>query len=337
METVNRISLRTTIRWGRVKAPVALFKTTAESKEKDFERAGPNGKPLLKFAEWQGQIEAAQSAKFEETLATRPDPLAAAPAREGPPSVTEQSGPPPTIFEVKDEDADPETARAQAIAYAKLTGNLYVEEKTEELVLPEEIRRGVRLDDGTFVDATAQLEEIQERTQLDEMSIISFIRIEQVPRARIKGSYYLGHDAFGSSKLLKALYDAMRATDRTAVVKWTKTTRQALGLIRVDAKRKALVVLELEWAENWRDPSPRVTQFQDVELTGGEFETACDLVLAMADSAVSLDELRDDARAQREELRERALSGALEDFTVPAEPETDEGPLEDALRGSVAV
>lgn len=333
-KTVDRISLRTTILWGRVKAPVALFKTTGESKEKDFERAGPNGKPIVPFAKWNAEKEAEKSATFAETLAAAPDPLAAAPAE---PLAPKQE----THFEPKtaeELESDPETARAQAIAYAELMGTLWVEEGTEELVLPDEIRRGVRLEDGEFVDVTDQLARIDEETQLEEMRIISFIRIEQVPRARITRSYYLGHDAPGSSKLLKALYVGMKQTGRAAVVKWTKTSRQALGILRVDPKRDALVVLEVEWAGNWREPGDRVTQFQNAVLTDEEARAAELLVHAMADSVASLDELADDARALREELLVHAITGMVEGFTTLEHPEAEEdAPLAAALRDSVAV
>lgn len=332
MSTASKISGRTTILWGRVKAPVALFKTTGDTKEKDFERAGPNGKPLVRFSEWKAKKDAEARATFAETLAETPDPLAAAPAE---PPAPEQE----THFEPKTEGelgSDPEAARAQAIAYAELTGQLLVEEGSEELVLPEEVRHGVRVGED-FIDVTDRLEEIRDVTMLDEMRIVSFIRIEQVPRARIKGSYYLGHDAPGSSKLLKALYVAMRGTGRAAVVKWTKTSRQALGILRIDPMRKALVVLEVEWAENWREPADRVTQFQLADLTDQEVAVAEQLVHAMADSVASLDELRDDAREKREELRERAESGKLEAFEPPERTEASDGPLEDALRDSVGV
>lgn len=186
---------------------------------------------------------------------------------------------------------------------------------------PVKRRRGVTREDGTFVDLTEQIAALEERAKLDEMAIVGFVRSSAIPRARIIGSYYLGIDDRGNTKLLKLLREAMTATSRTAVVRWTKSTRQALGLI-VPGPGGCLMVVEMAWAEDAREAPARAMSFTAAEVSEDELAAAVDLVGVMSEGAgVSLESLRDDARVWAAELRNAARAGKVEAFRVPVRRE----------------
>jgi non-homologous end joining protein Ku len=93
--------------------------------------------------------------------------------------------------------------------------------------------------------------------------------------------------------------------------------------VRNAPRRRALVVLELEWADNMRDPGPRVTAPVAAEFTEGEFAAALRLVDAYADGPSALDAIRDERQALRAELLAAAREGgaeAAESVDSPPEP-----------------
>lgn len=184
-------------------------------------------------------------------------------------------------------------------------------------------RKGIYRADGTFIDLTEKLEAIDEATQLEEMRVVSFIRREVVPRERIIGSYYVAAKSKPAAKILRLLRDAMAHAERVAVVRWTKRSRQALGVI-VPRRGGAIEILELEWARNWREPNPRCLMHAAAPVTPQELTLAAELVHAMGDNRSSLDDLEDDRIVMRENLRHAAEEGLLDSWDAPSAPEREE-------------
>lgn len=322
---VERVSTRTVLNLGFVEAPVGLFKTTGDSSLPTWDKAAPDGSAVLRE-------------QRTREVAPELDPDA-----------------PPVPVLVPDVEAEVEEMRRTVAAHeegaelmrrriAELQPAAPVEETYQAIVHAEtgeeleeaDVRKGVRLEDGSFVDLTDELAKVDAQVAKDEMRVVSFIRVEQVPRARILGSYYLGSDGPGSPKVLRLLYEGMRRTHRVAVVKWTKTSRQALGVIApLPRLNGALGVIELAWEEDWREPSPRCLTHLQAQVTTGELEAAEDFIRAMADSVASLEEVQDDRRVLYRQLKEAALAGdrpVVEDVPEAAPEGTD---LETALRLSV--
>lgn len=104
----------------------------------------------------------------------------------------------------------------------------FVEEDTGVLVAAEDVRRGVRLEDGSFVDLEDQIEEIDRATKLEEMRIVGFVRAEQIERHRVLGSYYLAPDGEGAPTVVRLLFEALRAQKRVGVARLTKRSAQTL-------------------------------------------------------------------------------------------------------------
>jgi DNA end-binding protein Ku len=300
MEEVKRASLTTKLKLMGIEAPVSLYKASGEKKREDLETAGPNG----------GALRAEKVAAEDEAPAERKDtPL------------------PPV----------PEAAPASAPGrYAQAL----IEEGSGEVVGPDDVRKGIRLEDGTFVDLTAHLERAAEETALQALEVITFIRREQVPRDRIRQSYYVAAgdgEGFPPAPLLRALMEAMKAAGRVGVVRWTKAQKgQTLGVLVVHASG-ALEVLELEWAENMRLPNARCLSHLHAEVSVAQVDRTVELITAMSGGRSDLDDLQD-ARAQIEErVIADARAGKLEGVETVEAPAPDEGmeDLEKVLAASV--
>lgn len=284
MKATTKASALTTLKWGQVEIAVGLFSTVATpGKLQTFDTAGPNG----------GVLKAQQVA--------RATPVAEAVEM-------------PAVDVIGDPFADVLTTEADVAVARTVTvdgqyGRELVEEGSGVVVSPENVRKGVRLEDGSFLDCTAQLAQIDADTKLDCAEIVAFVGVSRVPRARVKGAQYVGAADEKAPRSLRLLLEAMKSTKRVAVVKLTKRSRQTLGVIGwLDG---SLVLYELVFAEDFREPPARVLKVSQALVTDAEVAVAVRLVEAMGDSISALDELRDDAVARREQLRADALAGVL--------------------------
>lgn len=308
-QKLGRASSRTVLTFGLVKAPVALYKTDGKDADlPEFETAGPHGGALrLK--------EVPVEARPEEVPVG--DPLA--------PIETETLDP---VMSAIEAEAVPDAYvnfGTEEVTVPATTRSILVEEGHGDAeVLPEDRRKGLRLEDG-FVDLTDQLRSIENRTKLEEMRVVSFIRVEQVPRDRILGSYWIAPEE-GAGRALRLLFEAMRFQRRVAVVKWTKRTRQSLGVV-VPHRSGALQVLQVNWAEAYLQPDAKVLSIQQAAVREEEVRAAAELVRAMSDSKASLDEQEDDAVRLRRELVAEVEAGKRPDpmpsRPVPADPDLD--------------
>jgi non-homologous end joining protein Ku len=184
---------------------------------------------------------------------------------------------------------------------------------------PEKPRKGILDAAGAFVDLTEEIDAIADRTKLESMRIASFVRTEEIRRERIIGSYFLAPDGPGATHIVAMLARAMQAEKRVAVVRWTKRSRQALGVLIADPQTGGLKVIELAWAEDCRQAPVRaeIPAAAIMDVSDEEVALARDLVQAMASTrADALDTLVDEARGMIRELRERAEAG--EKFSLPA-------------------
>lgn len=195
-------------------------------------------------------------------------------------------------------------------------------ESVAEYKAPETtVQQGVYLEDGTWLDLTDRLKEIDERTKLDAMEVVATIASSAVPRERVRGASYIGGGDPKTYKVLALLHDALRHADAAAVVRWTARTQQRLGIIVARAgKTPHLLLLECEWAENMREPSARVTGPIKAETTPREQQAAAALVASLHAPPSKMDELRDERLGKRAELLEMAREGKVEVYVAPPEP-----------------
>lgn len=199
---------------------------------------------------------------------------------------------------------------------------------------PERIEHGVTLDDGTFVDLSEQLAQIDERTRIEGMEVLATISSASVPRVRVRDSHWIGlaPGAEGGAKVLALLWRALREANMLAVVRWTKRTNQALGVIlpvgSLNENTAALGLLEIEWSANMRQPAPRATMPIRASVSVREAAAALALVEALHASPGVLDTLVDERLTKRAELLTAAREGRLDSFEAPAERPVVE-PVED--------
>jgi non-homologous end joining protein Ku len=186
---------------------------------------------------------------------------------------------------------------------------------------PEKPRKGIVKADGEFVDLTEQIEAIAERTTLDCLEVVSFIRRQQVPRERITNAYYVGTgtrkkgEGHSPTQVLALLYQGLKLRGRAAVVRWGIRTKSAVGVMIAHGSG-SLVVLELAYAENVLAPNPECLAHQHVALDQGRVEQMADLIDAMAEPRASLDDIRDHRAMLEAELVVRTEHGELDDFTA---------------------
>lgn len=307
MQEVKKASVRTSLSLGLVEADVKLYKTTGKGeKDPTFTTAGPNGFPLR--AE-----QRAVEAGVEET--EKADPLGLA-EDEG-----DGTAVPPATPVV--EDPGPEAVPPAGAVVSSAPGTfktVMVEEETGVEVEPDDVRRGVRREDGTFVDLTNRLTAIDEETKLDRIQVLDFIRRERVPRERVVGSYYLAADSKSSPRVLRVLYEGMKRAERVAIVRWTKVKGQSLGLL-VPHGSGALVVLECVFADAARKPNAACLAHMRASVTEKQVERAVELIESMNAPPSALDGYFDRRAQLQRELVEKAEQGAdLADFAVVEEP-----------------
>lgn len=289
MAEVKTASTRTRLSWAKLHGDVALYKTTGDVAEAQFDTFREPAEEAATDQTLMQELEASVSA-VSDPLVDKVEPVPAEPVAAAPPMPS----------------------------------------------APLKPKKGIYREDGSFLDLTAQLEKIQEATQLESFQIIGFIRQEQVPKGRVIASYYLAPQDAAAAWILRALYVGSRRVGRYAVAKWTKRSRQAIGIVCPDPKSKALLVLELQFAANVREPNQRCLIFQSVGLDEDEAGLAEDLVRAMAVHPGLLAELEDDAIVQRRALRAAAEEGLVDAWEAPSVPDRAAPPdLAEALRESV--
>lgn len=289
---------RTELALKKLTAPISLYKMAGPVEEPEFEKAGPNGRPLERALargpsgpRWT-DTEEETAAALDEPAEPESDPVAdaALPAWDGTGEDPSDSAPTMADFE----------------------------EGGEKALEPPEIRTGLRIadgsTDGTFIDLTDHLAEIDADTKLEEMVVVGFPHRGNLPRALVVGSYYVAPGAADSAKVLKLLRDRLADAGRVGIVKWTKTSRQSLGFLV--PSQKGLVVLESEFPQALREMPPQC-DLTGVAVTDSERQVAGELIAAMSLSWDALQEQEDDRIRLRKELVARAEAGTLEQFEMP--------------------
>lgn len=192
---------------------------------------------------------------------------------------------------------------------------------------PTTVQQGIHNAAGEWIDLTERLAEVDERTKLDGMHVAATIDATTVPRERVRDAHYIASADPETAKVLALLWRALRETRRAAVVKWTKRTAQALGVIVARGGRPHLVLLEIEWADNMRPVPPKASGPILRPLHDDEADAAVELVRAFDAGPSALDALRDERLAKRAELLDRARAGELDGYTPPPAPaEVTEAP-----------
>lgn len=173
------------------------------------------------------------------------------------------------------------------------SGRKVIDTATGAFVDATELRRGIVRGDS-FIDLTDELAAIDEETKLDEMKIVGFVpqRYDLHP-SRIVGSYYLTANGVGAPKVLALLHAGLASKEAVGIVKWTKRTRQALGIIAA-APDGLLFVIELAFRAQVTEAPLKAHAHRQVEVSAREAAAVGALVDAMQTGPAVLNELEDD-------------------------------------------
>lgn len=196
-----------------------------------------------------------------------------------------------------------------------------------------EIAKGYETDDGQLImlddDDLATLPTATGH----EIDVVQFVPADQVDALLLDKSYYLEPE----SKALKPyslLREALRETDRMALVKVALRQRETLALLRV--RGNAIVLQTMLWPDEVRDADFPVLD-GDVEVRPQEMAMASSLIDSLSGD-FEVDEFSDDYRTAVGELieykREHGGGRPAPDETV-AEDTDDMTDLLTALRRSV--
>lgn len=349
-ETVGRKSGSTILSIGSVRTPVALYKVNGDQgKARKWELANDAGEPF------KAPVPGTATGDLPAPSSAGGSPLGDAPESEAPPVTDEGSaeasggGIPDPVFKKDDEVWIANGMKLIVMSSSHVSAEEFPplgiwqyalsEDGTAALAHPDnpfseaalfarnpQSRKGIRKADGVFVDLTDEIEEIAERSTLEEMRVVSFIDVRHVPRERIIGSYYLaGDDLQGllpPTRLLAVLMRAMRASSKVALVRFSKRKGQTLGVI-TSQRSGALLLLELAYSAQERSPNPRCLAHAKVEPREGEVEGALELIQSMAGKRDSLDGIRDARLVMEDELIARAEAGELDEYELTGDAAED--------------
>ena len=290
---------RTELIFGGAKAEVSLIKTSVKPREARHD------------VKWPEQSPEATAEDVAPTIAALDERDA---ERRSPASAVDPFGTNPTA------EVGTDGWAADTPAGADL-----VQADDEQHVEPVKPMQGVELEGGEFIDLTDRLAEIDERTKIEGMEITATIPQQSVPRERVRDAHWIATGGPEASEFLKLLGHGLRVRGAAAVVRWTKRTNQALGIIvlRKVGRKDALLLLELEWAQNMREPSERVTGPHTFQVRDDAQVAAERLVSAYAEAPEVLDRLADERLAKRAELLTAAREGRLDDYTPPSKDERE--------------
>ncbi|HEV7470809.1 MAG TPA: Ku protein [Pseudonocardia sp.] len=153
-----------------------------------------------------------------------------------------------------------------------------------------------------------------------EIDVIEFVPADQIDPLLFDKSYYLEPET-KAAKPYALLREALKETDRVAVVKVALRQRESIALLRV--RNKAIVLQTMLWPDEVREPDFDILD-ADVELRPQEQKMAASLVESLGadfDPAQFQDEYRD---AVVELIESKKSSGATRPAPV-AEKSSDDG------------
>ena len=180
-------------------------------------------------------------------------------------------------------------------------GNKQVSKTTGEAVTPEEIVKGIEVDDGQFVVLTKEeiREALPKATQTIEIE--SFVDAAEIPSLYYQKPYHVAPGARGQ-KAYALLRDTLKKTGKAGIAKVVIATKQHLAALM--PMGNGLVLNLLRWADEVREAPAAVAGDAAAAPTERELKMAEQLVNDMAD-AWSPDLFRDEFKEQLNALIQR--------------------------------
>ncbi len=196
-----------------------------------------------------------------------------------------------------------------------------------EEVAYREIAKGYEADDGTTVMLTdADLATLPNRSS-KEIAVESFVPIAQIDPILYDKAYYIEPDEMGA-KAYGLLREALRETERVAVVTVSVRTRMTMAVLRV--LQDVIVLQTLLWPDEVRDAADLKHLDKVSEPKASEVKMAHMLVESMAGDFTP-EEHVDDYKEAVEALVAAKIEGGDTTTAPSAEDDTDTGEVVDLL------
>jgi DNA end-binding protein Ku len=183
-----------------------------------------------------------------------------------------------------------------------------------------DIVKGYETEDGELITLDEDdLESLPVASGNREIDVMEFVPSDQVDPLLLDRSYYLEPDS-KAAKPYALLREALRTTDRMALVKVAIRSRETLALLRV--RDKVIVLQTMIWPDEVRTPEFDILDVE-VELRPQEMQMAASLVDSMGaefDPSRFTDEYRD---AMLELIDRKRSTGDTREAPVAAEAGAD--------------
>lgn len=208
----------------------------------------------------------------------------------------------------------------------------YVDAKTGELVARSDLVKGYQFAKDQYVTFKPEELKALEAEATQTIEIVEFVPVDQVERAYIGKTYYLG-PARGGDKAYSLLGAAMNKTGWAALAKYAARGKQYLVLVRPVGDH--LVLEQLHYAHEVRDIAD--VPSGEGEVVEAELGLAVQLIEQIASENFDPSKYEDEVGQRMLEAVERKVADGTE-ITAPAEEETTAQVIDlmAALRASVS-
>lgn len=208
----------------------------------------------------------------------------------------------------------------------------YVDAQTGEVVERSDLVKGYEFAKGQYVTFTPDELKALDAEATGAIEIVEFVPVEQIDRAFIDKTYYLGPDK-GGSKAYALLGKAMEKTGWAALAKYAARGKQYLVLVRPVGEH--LVMEQLNYAHEVRsiDEVPA----GDEEVKDAELELAVQLIEQIASDEFDPGKYDDEVGDRMLAAIEKKVQDGSEITAPPEEePATQVIDLMEALKASVS-
>lgn len=207
----------------------------------------------------------------------------------------------------------------------------YVDAKSGELIPRGDLVKGYQFAKDQYVTFKPEELKALEATATQAIEIVEFVPLDQVERAFIGKTYYLGPGK-GGDKAYRLLGAAMRRTGWAALAKYAARGKQYLVLVRPVGDH--LVLEQLHYAHEVRDIAGVPAGEGDV--ADAELALAVQLIEQIASDTFDPSKYEDEVGQRMLEAIERKVADGQE-IAAPAEEETAAKVIDlmAALRASV--
>ena len=192
----------------------------------------------------------------------------------------------------------------------------YVDAVTGEPVERRDLVKGYQFAKDQYVTFKPEELKALEAEATQAIEIVEFVPVDQVERAYIGKTYYLG-PARGGDKAYRLLGAAMEKTGWAALAKYAARGKQYLVLVRPVGDH--LVLEQLHYAHEVRDIADVPTG--EAEVAGAELDLAVQLIEQIASESFDPSKYEDEVGQRMLEAIERKVSDGTE-ITAPVEEET---------------